>query len=125
MSAREEITSREPDQATYDQSFSDWSANARWYRRWSARLGLQGKLMLCFMTLLSLGLGASCWMFSSRSTTLIADVMGALAQSSEQMVRSNDSAELHRLSQDLIKSHNILFVGFLDAESRPLALSSR
>src|SRR2546429_9802812 len=106
MSAREEITSREPDQATYDQSFSDWSANARWYRRWSARLGLQGKLMLCFMTLLSLGLGASCWMFSSRSTTLIADVMGeqarqlscALAQSSEQLVRSNDSANLHRLS---------------------------
>ena len=133
MSARQELTFSEPAQASYDQSFSDWAASVPWYRRFSARLGLQGKLMLCFMALLSAGLGTSCWMFASRSSTQMSEVMGeqarqlscALALSSERAVTSNDVIELRRLAQDLIKSRNILYVGFLDEQSRSLVLASR
>src|SRR5438034_137283 len=44
-----------------------WTGKLRLPRRLSARLGLQGKLILCFMLLLSLAVGTSCWIFSRQS----------------------------------------------------------
>jgi signal transduction histidine kinase len=117
----------------YDAMVSAWKKQAPWYRRISARLGLQGKLVLCFFALMSVGLGLSCWMFATQSAARLADVMGeqarqlssTLALSSEDPIREQKYSELSRISQDLIKSRNILFVAFLDAESRPLVLASR
>jgi signal transduction histidine kinase len=117
----------------YEQTVADWRRRTPWYRRLSAAIGIQGKLMLCFFTLLSVGLGISCWMFASHAAEQLSDVMGeqarqlssALALSSEDDIRSHNTAELRRVAQDLIKSRNILFVGFLDAESKPLMLASR
>src|SRR3954454_7942575 len=117
----------------YEQTVAEWRRRTPWYRRLSAAIGIQGKLMLCFFTLLSAGLGISCWMFASHAAEQLSDVMGeqarqlssALALTSEDDVRSHNTVELRRVSQDLIKSRNILFVGFLDAETRPLTLASR
>lgn len=36
---------------------------ATWRDAVIGRLGIEGKLLVCFMSLLSIGLGASCWMF--------------------------------------------------------------
>jgi signal transduction histidine kinase len=124
-----------PDSAPtrYDEPIANWRRRAPWYRRFSARLGLQGKMVLSFLAVLSMGLGVSCWMFATKSAEQLSDVMGeqvrqlssALALSGEEDVRTHDLAELRRLAQELIKSRNILFVGFLDADSKPLALASR
>lgn len=102
-------------------------------RRVGRTLGLQGRLVLVFMLLLTGGLGASCWLFVSRSSTQLNDLMGeqarqmasALALMSEQPVRTRATAELERTARDLIKSRNILFVAFLDSEFSVLVLSSR
>ena len=40
-----------------------------WYRRASARLGLQGKLVICFMSLLLIALGSSYWLFLRETRT--------------------------------------------------------
>jgi signal transduction histidine kinase len=121
------------DPTRYDEPICNWRQRAPWYRRFSARLGLQGKIVLSFMSLLSMGLAVSCWMFASKSAEQLSDVMGeqvrqlssALALSGEEDVRTHDLLELRRLAQELIKSRNILFVGFLDPDSKPLALASR
>src|SRR5690348_1272184 len=84
----------------YEQTVADWRRRTPWYRRLSAAIGIQGKLMLCFFTLLSVGLGISCWMFASHAAEQLSDVMGeqarqlssALALSSEDDVRSHNTA---------------------------------
>ena len=42
--------------AHYDDAVRSWERNAPWYRRTSQRLGLQGKLVLCFCVLIAAGL---------------------------------------------------------------------
>src|SRR3954447_9447330 len=119
MSARQPHNPASPEAEPYHQTVASWWQQAPFYRRISATLGLQGKLVICFMALLSLGLGASCWKFISHSSAQLADVMGeqarqlssALAMSSEENLRTDNVDELRRLSQELIKSRNILFVG--------------
>jgi signal transduction histidine kinase len=104
-----------------------------WYRRASARLGLQGKLLAAFFALLALALGASCWMFVSESRKQLDSVMGeharqlasALAMASVDRVRNHQLDELRAMGQDLIKSRNILFVGFLNPEGTPTVVASR
>lgn len=104
-----------------------------WYRRFSARLGLQGKLILCFMGILTIALTASCWMFVSQSTQRLDDIMGeqarqmsyALSLASKSALQAGEKVELNRIGQDLIKSRNILFVVFLDGQANPVALASR
>src|SRR3954447_13609664 len=96
-------------------------------------LSLQGKLTLCFLALLFLGLGASCWMFLAQSNKVLTDALGeqarqlasAISLSSADELRDGRLDDLSRMSKDLIKSRNVLFVGFLDAENKPLVLASR
>src|SRR6476659_5294229 len=64
----------------YEQTVADWRRRTPWYRRLSAAMGIQGKLMLCFFTLLSVGLGISCWMFASHAAEQLSDVMGEQAR---------------------------------------------
>src|SRR4051812_17751085 len=96
-------------------------------------LSLHGKLTLCFLALLFLGLGASCWMFVSQSNKVLTDALGeqarqlasAISVSGADELRDARLDDLTRMSKDLIKSRNVLFVGFLDADSKPLVLASR
>src|SRR5256885_6387464 len=115
--------------AQFDALVSSWTQSAPWYRKLSARIGLQGKLILCFLTLITAGSGASCWMFATQSGRQLSDLMGeqarqlsaTLALSSEDKIRTSDWDELNRVAQDLIKSRNILFVGFFNKDSSPIA----
>src|SRR5262245_58171724 len=115
-----------------DEPVQAWERRAPWYRRFSARLGLQGKLVTTFMLLLSAGLGTASLMFTSETSGTISDLMGeqarqlstSLALGSRAALDTGNAGELSRMGQDLIKSRNILFVAFLDSEARPIALAS-
>ena len=104
-----------------------------WHRRALARVGLQGKLVLCFMALLSAGLGASCYVFVSHSSRQLAEMVGenarqlsySLALAARGALEAGESDELNVMGRDLLKSHNILFVAFLDAEGKAVSLASR
>jgi signal transduction histidine kinase len=103
------------------------------WRRASHRLGLQGKLVICFMLLLTAALGFSSFMFLRQSSKQIADVIGeqarqtsiALALATRESMARNNADELTRTGRDLLRSRNILYVGFLDVANRPVALASR
>jgi signal transduction histidine kinase len=120
-------------QADYDAMTRAWKSRAPWYRRMTARIGLQGKLTMCFLLLVSLGMGSSCWMFVSGSQLRLNDIMGeqarqvsqTLSLASEEKLRHGNYEDLRAQAQDLIKSRNILFVGFLTADSKPVVLASR
>ncbi len=117
----------------YESSIRAWKRAAPWYRRLMAWMGLQGKLVLCFMSILTAALGGSSYLFMSESKARLADIMGeqarqigyALSLASRSALADGDSAELHRMGQDLLTSRNVLFVAFLDEEDRPLTFASR
>ncbi len=110
-----------------------WPRRAPWYRRFSNRFGLQGKLVICFMLLLTIALGASSYMFLSQSKKQLGDMIGeqgrqissALALASKPAMITRNPAELERIGQDLLKSRNIVFVAFTDLDNRTIALASR
>ena len=97
------------------------------------RLGIQGKLIFAFGFVMFVGLAASCWLFAYQSRLRLEDIMGeqarqisfALALASKPSLEAGEVGELRQISQDLLKSRNILFVAFMDKNGRPLTLSSR
>ena len=104
-----------------------------WFRRFSARIGLQGKLIGCFFLLILLCSVLNCWMFARQSGDQLNGLMGdqarqlstSLALSSEDDIEHENWNELTHLGQDLIKSRDILFVGFLNKDFQTRALASR
>jgi signal transduction histidine kinase len=96
-------------------------------------MGLQGKLVISFVALLSISLGTSCWIFVTQSRVRLADTIGeqarqisyTLSLASKPAFETGATVELNQIGQDLLKSRNILFVGFLDAEGKPLVFASR
>lgn len=117
----------------YDEIIRRRQAESPIHRRIFSRFGLQGKLVLCFMSLLGAALIGTCWMFLHQSSNQISDMIGeqavqissALALASNTPVLEHDEAELRRMGQDLLRSRNIVFVGFLDADNKPVAVASR
>jgi len=51
------MESAQEDNFDYSAAVRTWMERAPWYQRFSRRFGLQGKLVLCFMLLLSVALG--------------------------------------------------------------------
>lgn len=102
-------------------------------RHGSLQIGLQGKLIFSFMFVLLLTLGTSCWLFSTQGSRRVAEIMGdqakqisfALSLATKSSMAERNHAELKRVGLDLLKAHNIVFVSFLDADGRSIALSSR
>ncbi len=96
-------------------------------------MGLQGKLVLSFMTVLTVALGTSCWLFLTHNRQRLVDVTGeeakqlslALALGSEGEVREGRIEALRNAAQELIKSRNVLFVAFLDGDAHVVAFASR
>src|SRR5829696_2828018 len=121
------------DKLDYAVAIRSWMQRAPWYRRFSNRFGLQGKLVLCFMLLLSIALGGSSYMFLSQSRKQLGDMIGeqgrqissALALASKPAMLTGNRSELRRIGQDLLKSRNILFVAFTDTENKSVAMASR
>lgn len=104
-----------------------------WYRWASARTGLEGKVVLCFMGLLILALGASWWLFASEGKAALdrmaegqaTEVGRSLALASEVPLQRRDAAELARMSADLMKSRGVAGVAFFDPSGNPLHVASR
>src|SRR4051812_2139515 len=98
------------DHPDYHDAVRSWEERAPWYRRTSARIGLQGKLVICFFILLAAGMGGSCWIFISQSSASLADMMGeqarqmsyALSLASKPALSEGHKDELYRIGQDLI-----------------------
>jgi len=97
------------------------------------QVSLQGKIILCFAVLLGLCVTGSCWMFVTQSERRLVDMMGeqarqlacTLALASKDELRGGRVPELSRMAQDLIKSRNIVFAGFLDTNFKLITLASR
>ena len=120
-------------QAEYDALAKSWALRAPWFRRMSARIGLQGKIIFCFFLLILTCSGLNCWMFARQSGEQLNGLMGeqarqlcsALALSTEDDINQQHWSELTHQGEDLIKSRDILFVGFLNKDFQTRALASR
>lgn len=96
-------------------------------------LGLQGRVIFCFTFILSLALGATVYVYVRHTRAQLSDLMGeqarqlasALALTNERAVRLEKAEELARIGKELIKSRNVLFVGFFDTDGGRISVSSR
>jgi signal transduction histidine kinase len=110
---------------------------ARWHPRRlmaaTSRLGLQGRVISAFIAILTLALGATVIVYVRHTGAQLSDLIGeqarqmaaSLALTNERAVRLNRGEELTRIGKELIKSRNVLFVGFYDADGDRVAVSSR
>ena len=86
-----------------------WEQRTGWLRRLSNRFGLQGKLVICFLLLLTGALGGSSMMYLRQSKQQLSDMIGeqarqissALALASKTADGLKPAPELHRIGQDL------------------------
>lgn len=104
-----------------------------WLRRLSQRLGLERKLILCFMGVLSLAMAITFTLFTDQVHRQLGQIMGeqarqlaaALALTSRQAMVEQDWPGLHRMGQELVRGRNVLFVAWLDSQARARTLASR
>jgi signal transduction histidine kinase len=97
------------------------------------QLGLQAKIIMSFMALVTLALAISSWTFAHLNSRRLTDLMSeqtrelttALALSSKQSVRDQQWNDLTASSQELVKSRNLLFVSYLDSTAQPMSLACR
>ena len=102
-------------------------------RRPGLMLGLQGRLILAFLGLITAALGSSCWLFATQSSEQLSQMIGqqarliayTLSLSTEPAVVARNRKQLDDVGHDLLNSRSVLFVAFLDAKQRSLSLSNR
>jgi signal transduction histidine kinase len=115
-----------PQPLSYSEEIRTWIEQSPWYRRVTARLGLQGKLIVCFMFLLLIGLSASCCLFlrETRNTMWHAtceravNLSQTMAMAAAAPLDSNDPHELARIAKDFVKNDDIVGVSFADASGK-------
>ncbi len=96
-------------------------------------LGLQGRLILAFLGLISAALGSACWLFATQSTEQLNQMIGqqarliayTLSLSTEPSMAAGKRKQLDEIGHDLLNSRSVLFVAFLDAKRRPISLANR
>jgi len=96
-------------------------------------LGMQGRIFICFIALMLLTLGATVYTFVNQTGNQLNDLIGeharqlscTLALANERSVRNQSSQDLSRIASELIKSRNVLYVAFFDAEGNQIAIASR
>ena len=110
-------------QAEYEATIRSWERTVPWYRRISARTGLQGKLVLSFMFLLCVTLASSAWQFVQESREMTAQLLDAksatlgqvLALTAETPLTTRDVPELKRIARDVLKSQDVVGMAFSGA----------
>lgn len=110
-----------------------WERRAPWYRRISGKTGLQGKLVLSFMFLLTLTMGSALWLFLAEGHAGLDRVMSqqalavaqALGMASEAPLARRDTADLNRIGRDLLRTSELIAVAFYGPKGEMLALSTR
>jgi signal transduction histidine kinase len=118
-------------QSDYPAAVRTFLDRAPWHRRLSARLGLQGKLVICFMFLLLIAQGSCYWLFLRETRSSMWHVTceravalsQTMAMAAIEPLRSGNAAELARMSKDFVKNDDIAGVAFSD-ESGKLITSS-
>ena len=101
-----------------------------WYQRVT---GLEGKLVLCFMVLLTAALGASLWMFVSQTTEALdgmadeqaSQVSKTLAMASSLPLEQRNTGELQRLGSDLMQTKGFISVTFFGTDGSLLSAARR
>ena len=123
----------EIDDVDYSAAEESWLAHAPWFRRFTARLGLQGKLIVCFMFLLLIALSASYWLFLREARTNLwrsvngrtASLAQTLAMAATGPLDANDERELRRMSKDFVKNDDVVGVAFASATGDIVAWASQ
>jgi len=109
-----------------------WMQRSSWYRRVTARLGLQGKLIICFMMLLLIAMSGSYYLFlrESRATLWhalcerIVNISQSLAMAATQPLDEGDVAQLSRMSREFIKNDDMVSVVYCDALGKAITGAS-
>ena len=121
------------DQADYAAGVRTWESRAPWYRRISAKTGLQGKLVLSFMFLLTLSMASALWLFLNESHLVLGRVIGeqsrvmsqTLAMASETALKNHDLPELNRIGRDLVRNPDLVAIAFYSPEGEMLTLATQ
>jgi signal transduction histidine kinase len=122
-----------PEEVDYSAAKQSWLAAAPWYRRFTARLGLQGKLIVCYMFLLLLAMSASYWLFLREARTNLwrsvngrtASLAQTLAMAATAPLDAGDERELARMSKDFVKNDDVVGVAFASATGEIVAWASQ
>jgi diguanylate cyclase (GGDEF)-like protein len=85
------------------------------------------------MLLLTFGLEADGLLYASQTHQRLVELLGeqarqiawGLSMASQQAVGSSKSADLRQIGQDLLRTRNVLFVVFYDAQYHPISISHR
>ncbi len=104
-----------------------------WDERRKSRFGLQGKLILSFLGLITIALGSSCWLFATQSSEQMSDMIAeqarlvtyTLSLAAEPSMAEGHTSDLEKMGHDLLNTRNILYVAFLDADQKPIMLAKR
>ena len=120
MERHTSVSDRLDEQPEYAEAVRSWFERSPWYRRASARVGLQGKLVICFMTLLLLALGGSYSLFLKETRSTIwhsnceraVNVAQSLALAATTPLEKNDEREMIRICKDFVKNDDIVGVAF-------------
>src|SRR5688572_3026360 len=94
-----------PEQPEYAAAVRSFLARSPWWRRFGARMGLQSKLIICFMFLLLIGLSASYWLFLRETRTTMwhatceraVALAQTLAMAASTPLFEDDTAEITRI----------------------------
>ena len=107
--------------------------------RWLARrgtalsLGLQFKLVLSFLAMITLALGSSSWLSANQNGEQLRDLMSdqarlmayTLSLAAEPALESGKKTELENIGKELLNTRNFLYVAFLDANKQPIVMANR
>ena len=96
-------------------------------------MGLRAKLIVCFLVLLTIAIGSSSWCFVEQSAAQLNVVTSeqasllaySLAKAAQPALERRQAQDLQTIGTDLLQTRNILYVAFLDAKLRPIALANR
>jgi hypothetical protein len=115
----------------YEPRLQDWERKTPWFRRISARTGLQGKLVLSFMFLLVVTLGASSVQFVKESREVTEEVLAPRRRRSparwrigaESALQRGDAAELAAMGRKVLASRDIVGLAFFNPAGSLLSSS--
>jgi signal transduction histidine kinase len=121
------------DNADYLAGIRSWERRAPWYRRISAHTGLQGKLVLSFMLLLTLSMASALWLFLNESHVVLERVMAeqsravsqTLAMAIEAPLGRRDVPDLQRVSRELLRNPDLLAVAFYAADGEMVTVATQ
>jgi signal transduction histidine kinase len=110
-----------------------WMQRSSLYRRVTARLGLQGKLIICFMLLLLIAMSGSYYLFlrETRATLWhalcerIVNISQSLAMAGTQPLDEGDVAQLTRMSREFVKNDDMVSVVYCDALGKAITGASQ